>query len=161
MSTKENVEVVESSSDNTTLKDKLIHLMKQFFSFLLVSGVGWVMDFTIFLILTNVFGLWVMISNMISAIPAITYVFLMSNKKIFKNENSKLDIKWKYVIYFVYQIIVLVTVSAIGQVLYDWFITLFTWSLIVNNLKLIVKILITPITMCLNFIVMKNLVERL
>ena len=89
MSTKENVEVVESSSDNTTLKDKLIHLMKQFFSFLLVSGVGWVMDFTIFLILTNVFGLWVMISNMISAIPAITYVFLMSNKKIFKNENSK------------------------------------------------------------------------
>lgn len=159
----EEVEVVNEmpAVQDVTLKEKFVHLIKQFFSFLLVSGVGWLMDFAIFFLLTKFLGLIVIVANIISSIPAITYVFLMSNKKIFKNNNSKLSLKAKYVIYFVYQIILLLCVSALGQLLYNVFEPLITIEFILNNLKMFVKILITPITMVLNFVIMKYLIEKL
>ena len=102
-----------------------------------------------------------MISNMISAIPALTYVFAMSSKRIFKNENSKVSLKFKYIIYFVYQIILVTTVSFIAGFLYDYVIGIITINILIKYMKLIVKIIITPITMLLNFIIMKNLIEKI
>ena len=143
------------------MKEKIKKLIKQGLSFILVSGIGWIFDFTTYLILTNIFDLKVMISNMISAIPALTYVFAMSSKRIFKNENSKVSLKFKYIIYFVYQIILVTTVSFIAGFLYDYVIGIITINILIKYMKLIVKIIITPITMLLNFIIMKNLIEKI
>ena len=143
------------------MKEKIKKLIKQGLSFILVSGIGWIFDFTTYLILTNIFDLNVMISNMISAIPALTYVFAMSSKRIFKNENSKVSLKFKYIIYFVYQIILVTTVSFIAGFLYDYVIGIITINILIKYMKLIVKIIITPITMLLNFIIMKNLIEKI
>ena len=52
-------------------------------------------------------------------------------------------------------------VSLLGEFLYDKLIGFVTIPVLVNNLKIVIKILITPITMTLNFIVMKNLIEKL
>lgn len=143
------------------MKEKLVKLSKQALSFILVSGIGWIFDFTTYLILTNIFNMNVTISNMISAIPALTYVFAMSSKKIFKNDNSKLTLRTKYIIYFVYQIILVSTVSFIAGIMYDYFLKSITISLIIKYLKVFIKILITPVTMLLNFVIMKNLIEKL
>ena len=142
-------------------KIKVKRIIKQFLSFLLVSGVGWLIDFTIYFILTKFIGLKVIYANILSSIPAITYVFLMSNKKIFKNTESKLSIKIKYLIYFGYQLILLFCISALGEFLYSKLLNIVAIPIILNNLKIVIKILITPITMTLNFIVLKNIIEKL
>lgn len=143
------------------MKEKLVKLVKQGISFILVSGIGWIFDFSTYLILTGVFNLNVMISNMISAIPALSYVFSMSTKKIFEKSNSKLSLKTKYFIYFIYQIILVTTVSFIANIIYKYFINIITLPLIIKYLKIFIKLVITPITMILNFIIMKNLTEKL
>jgi hypothetical protein len=112
-------------------------------------------------VLTNVADFKVAFANILSSIPAITYVFLMSNKKIFKNVNSKLSIKVKYLIYFGYQLILLFSISLLGEFLYSQLIDIIKMPILLNNLKIVIKILITPITMTINFTVMKNLVEKL
>ncbi len=143
--------------------NKIQAIVKQFLSFFVVSGIGWCLDFATYVICTSFFNLQVSISNMISAIPAITWVFIISNKKIFKNQASHLDIKYKYIIYFSYQLILVTLVSSFGEMLYSELkvINFINNSFLINYLKIIVKILITPITMILNFIVMKNLIEKI
>ena len=126
-----------------------------------MSGIGWILDFSTYCIITNITPINVMFANMISAIPATTYVFIMSNKKIFKDNNHKISLKTKYLIYFGYQIILVSLVSILGELLYNLFINKVTIKLVLKYLKILVKILITPITMTLNFIVMKCLIEKL
>lgn len=136
-------------------------IINQFLSFMLVSGIGWMIDFSIYSLLTYFLGIKVLFANILSSIPAITYVFLMSNKKIFKNNNTKFSLKIKYIIYFIYQFFLILVVSILGEYLYSKLINYNLITNIYNNLKIIIKITITPITMILNFIAMKNLVEKL
>lgn len=147
----------------STKYNKFHFILKQFLSFFIVSGIGWCLDFTTYIICTSIFSMPVSTANMISAVPAITWVFIISNKKIFKNEQSKLDIKYKYIIYFLYQLVLVTIVSYFGEWLYAILesIEFINNSFIINYLKIIVKIIITPITMILNFIVMKNLIEKI
>ncbi len=143
------------------MNQKLNILIKQIISFVLVSGIGWLLDFSTYFLLTHFLKFRVMYANMLSAIPALTYVFILSNKKIFKNDNSKLSIKTKYFIYFIYQLILVSSISLFGEFLYKLLINKIDIKIILNNLKIIIKIFITPITMILNFIIMKNLIEKL
>ncbi len=136
-------------------------IFHQFILFVLVSGVGWLMDFSIYTVLSYLTDLKVIVINIISSIPAITYVFLLSNKKIFKNEHSRLSLKTKYLLYFAYQLVLLLCISAFGELLYGIFIDVITVPFLLEHLKIVIKILITPITMTVNFIVMKNLIEKL
>lgn len=137
---------------------KLKLLLIQFLKFLFVSGTGWIIDFGLYLMLTGIFGLQILYSNILSSIPAITFVFIISTKKIFVENKDGFSIKKKYLIYFVYQMILILLVSLLGQFLY---------TIAIKNginfslLKIIIKIMITPVTMVLNFFVIKYLAERL
>lgn len=144
-----------------TKKEKIKKILKQFISFLMISGVGWLIDFTIYFLLTHFADLKVIFANILSSIPAITYVFLMSNKNIFKNKESKIGLKTKYLIYFGYQLILLLCISSLGEFLYSKLVNIVAGSILLNYLKMFIKVLITPITMTMNFIVMKNLIEKL
>lgn len=103
-------------------------------------------------------SLQILYSNILSSIPAITFVFIVSTKRIFKENKDGFSIKQKYLIYFVYQMVLILLVSLLGQFLY---------TIIINNginfsfLKIIIKIIITPVTMILNFFVIKYLAEKL
>ena len=143
------------------MNDSIKKILKQAFSFFIVSGIGWIFDFTTYCVLTKLLNFNVAISNMISAIPAVTYVFLMSSKNIFKNKKSKLKMSHKYCIYFIYQIILVSLISLFAEVMYIKLIDLINIKFIYDNFKIVVKIFITPITMLLNFIIMKNLIEKL
>lgn len=138
-------------------------LLKQGFSFLIVSGTGWLMDLSIFTILTSCLSLNVLYGNMISGIPALTFVFMVSTRKIFSSRLGQLSLKQKYLVYFIYQMILMFTVSCLGQFLYDILIGMeyMKQQWILQHLKFIIKIIITPITMTVNFCVMKFLSERI
>lgn len=142
---------------------KIKRILKQFINFILISGTGWIIDFIVFYFLANKLNFHVGCSNLLSAIPAVTFVFMLSTNKIFANNNSRLTIKTKYFIYFIYQLILVSCVSILGQYLYDLFSSslLITGTLIAINLKVFAKLCITPITIFINFVVMKFLLEKL
>ena len=142
-------------------REKCKRILVQFLQFLAVSGVGWIIDFSVYSLLAYLTEIKVILANIISSIPAITYVFFISNKKIFEKSNSKLSLKVKYLIYFSYQIVLLLCVSSLGELIHAALSEVVVHDFLVKNLKLVVKILITPITMTINFIVMKKLIEKM
>ena len=139
----------------------LRQLLNQIVRFLLVSGTGWLVDFTIYIVLTLRFNFDVMPANILAAIPAITFVFIVSTRQIFIKKKSIRTLKVKYLIYFIYQMIFLVIISALGQFLYSLVILHIEQTFVLEHAKLIVKIFITGITVTVNFIFMKVLVEKL
>ncbi|NRV15039.1 putative flippase GtrA [Clostridium beijerinckii] len=91
----------------------------QMSKFLGISGTGWLIDFLIYLLLTIKLNLDVGYSNFISGIPALTFVFLVSTRKIFEYKSDGHSLKMKYSIYFLYQMILIVIISLFGKVLYS------------------------------------------
>ena len=136
---------------------KLKLLIIQFIKFLFVSGTGWIIDFGLYSIFTGILGLQILYSNILSSIPAITFVFIVSTKKIFKENKNGFSTKKKYLIYFIYQMILVFLISLLGQFLYEIAIRN---EINFNSLKIIIKIMVTPITMILNFFVIKHLAEK-
>lgn len=139
---------------------KLIY--RQIIKFLLVSGTGWLIDFGLYSILASIFGLNVLISNLISTIPAFTFVFFISARHIFKTNVRLFSVKQKYIFYFSYQILLVIIISFFGQWSYNFLLPALTNNGINPVMsKFIIKILITPITILVNFTVMKLLTEKL
>lgn len=136
-------------------------ILKQFINFLFLSGIGWLIDFTLYLLFSNIFNLKIIHSNILSSIPAVTFVFFVSTRKIFSKNNSRISLKEKYLIYFLYQLILIVLISLLAQYLYLLSLKNISMNVELKLLKIIIKILITPITMLINFIVMKFLIEKL
>ncbi|MFI3173009.1 MAG: hypothetical protein R3Y58_11685 [Eubacteriales bacterium] len=144
-----------------TIIDKLRAFHKSL-RFIALSGAGWLIDMTVYSFMTYVIGFNVAYGNFISAIPAITLVFCVSTKKIFNTNKSGLSLKTKYLIYFAYQMVLVSLVSMFGQLLYNIIAASFLGEItfIATWLKLICKIIITPITMITNYFVMKVLSEK-
>ncbi len=137
----------------------MLKLLKQAIRFVGVSGIGWLLDFIVYTLL----GIWFPhpeINNMISSMVGVTFVFIFSTKKIFHND-SKLSLKWKYVIYVVYQLILIFLISKLLGLVNGWILQYVTWGLILRFSTIVAKIVVTPITMVVNFFVMKGLVEKL
>lgn len=137
------------------MKELLIKGLK----FIGFSGIGWLIDTTIYMILTSIFKLNIDISNIFSSLVGVTFVFIMSTRKIFVSK-SKINIKIKYLIYIIYQVILIITVSKL-MLLLKSVITPLNIELINKYINIIVKIIITPFTMVINFIVMKLLIEKI
>ena len=142
------------------LKTKKI--LRQAISFLLISGTGFILDFTVFFILTYYLGVGVSHANMISSVPAVTYVFFTSIKKTFDVKNEGLPIWGKYLLYFGYQILLVTLVSTLAQLLYNTcYPNVLQCPIVLQYFKLITNFIITPITMTFNFFVMKLLSEKI
>lgn len=128
------------------------NLLFQALRFFGLSGIGWILDFCTFVLLGFVSENLV-INNMISSCVGVTFVFCTATRHIFKNSNY---LYLKYVVYLLYQVLLIYTISkllnAINLVMLQHFSSAF--------LPVAAKIIITPITMILNFIVMKGIVER-
>ena len=141
---------------------KIKRLFFQFIRFIGLSGLGWCIDFSLYLVFILVFQWPVFISNCLSAVPAVTLVFTVSTLKIFQKTSGKLSVYSKYVIYLVYQMVLLLIVSSLGQ----WLSAVIALKaegvkIIVNLSKVIAKVIITPVTMVMNFGVMKLLTEKI
>lgn len=139
------------------------NVLKQILKFVFFSGSGFLIDFGVYYYLTSYLAFPVMYANMVSAIPAITWVFVLSTRKVFlRSKNSKVPIVFKYCFYLLYQLILLSIVSYFAQFLYD---NLHAYvigiPIIYQYFQLVCKCMITPVTIVCNFLVMKNIIERL
>jgi len=136
-------------------------LFQQGWKFTLTSGVGWLIDFGVYTCLAVYVDVPVPVANMISSLPAITFVFCFATCKIFANKSGRIGLKSKYFIYLFYQAVLITMVSIFAGWLYVFCVEIMNRITEVTCLKILVKCLITPITMCCNFVFMKIIVERL
>lgn len=132
-------------------------LLKQALKFIGVSGIGWIIDFIIYNIFLSLFKINVDIANMISSLCGVTFVFIVSTRKIFINNNN---IKIKYIIYIAYQIVLILTASHIMLLIKEYLFN-YNINLINKYINIIVKLIITPFTMLINFVVTKYLIEKI
>jgi len=128
-----------------------------------VSGIGWLIDFSIYFALTTWLDFSVIPANFISTAPAILWVFWFSSRHIFAAKKTGLKLYQKYLIYFAYQMLLVAGISFFAGYLHTRFMAsgLTQYELLHANIKMLIKIAITPITMTMNFIVMKSLLEKL
>lgn len=135
---------------------KILHQAVRFVG---LSGIGWIIDISIYTILC-LFINSVFTNNIISSCIATTFVFILSSKTIFGN-NSKVPLMLKYVIYLIYQLILIICISKLLSIINTGILEFVSINIIRRFSNIISKILITPITMFLNFIVMKLLIEKI
>ena len=134
------------------------NILKKLCAFLLFSGIGWIIDFGLYVFLTKALSFPVAGANYLSSIPAITFVFFVSTRKTFQCRPDGLSKGKKYVIYVVYQLLLVTAVSFLAQ----WLDPLYGAILpqFKELSKLLAKITITPITMLCNFFVLRLIAEK-
>jgi putative flippase GtrA len=137
----------------------LKRLLGQAVRFIGLSGIGWILDFSTYIVLSRICENLVL-DNFISSWVGVTFVFIFATRKIFEN-NSRIDLKWKYLIYIVYQVLLIFLVSKLLGLIDSFIVSNISLAVVTRFSAIIAKILVTPITMILNFFVMKGLIEKL
>lgn len=146
---------------------KLWALFIQALKFFGISGIGWLIDFTIYNILhfvSNRAGIVTTVyvfdvCNIISSLCGVTFVFFVSIRKTFNVNLKRLTLWQKYLLYICYQIFMILGASLLvnfaGNAFSgcsEPFVVKFAW--------VFAKICVTPITMICNFFFMKFLSEK-
>lgn len=134
-------------------------LFLQAVKFIGVSGLGWILDFCTYTVL-GLFSQDLSVNNIISSWVGVTFVFLYGTKEVFQN-NSKIPLKLKYIIYLLYQCVLIFFISKLLNTINAVIVEKAMIDLILRYSSIISKILVTPITMVLNFFVMKGVVEKI
>lgn len=134
-------------------------LLQQAIRFVGLSGIGWILDFCTYTVL-GCFSGNLVVNNVISSWVGVTFVFLFATRKVFQN-NSRISLKWKYVIYLLYQCVLIFLVSLLLQKVDAAITKWVTIELVQSYSAILAKIIITPITMTLNFFVMKGVIEKI
>lgn len=133
-------------------------LLLQAIKFIGLSGIGWILDFCIYMGLGFVSSK-LFINNIISSWVGVTFVFVFSTRKIFQNK-SGISLKCKYMIYILYQCVLILLISKLLNIINITILNYIASDIVVRFSFVIAKIFVTPITMVLNFLVMKCVMER-
>ncbi len=131
----------------------------QVLQFIGISGIGWVLDFITYVIL-GFFNENHSFNNFISSWVGVTFVFFFATRRVFEN-NSHISIWIKYAIYIIYQFVLIYFISKmLGNI--DEIILFYAAGGFISKFSgILAKIIVTPITMFLNFFVLKGVIERL
>ena len=129
--------------------------MKLFLGFLLVSGVGWILDLLSYTTLTQAFDVSPAFANFASSMVGVTYVWLIALNRVFKRGGHG-----KYIflpIYWTYQ-----AVSILG---YSMLISIVVVKLVdfgidqVLPVAVLAKLMVTPVNLLTNFLFMTVLTK--
>ena len=134
-------------------------LLKQAVKFIGLSGIGWIIDFSTYSGLCLLYNN-IVVNNIISSWIGVTFVFIFATRKIFKN-NSNISLRIKYIVYLCYQMILIFAISKLLGYVNNYIISNITMEMVVSLSSIISKIVVTPITMIMNFIVMKSIIEKI
>lgn len=134
-------------------------LISQAIKFVGLSGIGWLLDMLAYTLL-GMCSKQLFLNNLVSSFLGVSFVFFTSTKLIFQN-NSSLALRYKYLIYLLYQVVLIAFVSKLLVIVDANLTGLVAESALSSVQYIMAKIAVTPITMILNFIVMKNLIVRL
>ena len=134
-------------------------LLKQIIGFIGFSGIGWIFDFTTYTILA-LLSVNLFFCNVLGAVVGVTFVFIFSTRYIFQN-TEKIPLWVKYFIYVIYQIILVYLISKLLVFINSSILTYLSFAHIKEFAAILSKIIVTPVTMVLNFIILKNVIEKI
>lgn len=134
-------------------------LLRQAVRFVGLSGVGWLLDFTAYTLLSLRFENVVLI-NIFTSLLGASFVFLFSTRFVFR-DNHRIPLWIKYAVYIVYQLLLIFLISRLLGAVNAFLLAHFTLPLIQRFAAVLSKIIVTPITMTVNFFVMKFVIEKL
>lgn len=135
------------------------NLFNQAIRFVGLSGIGWLMDFAVYTALSYVTGN-PFLSNICSSVVGASFVFVFSTRFVFQN-NSRIPLVVKYCIYIAYQAVLIYFASWLLGEINAFILTYISWTIITNMSAVVSKIVVTPVTMVLNFFVMKGVIEKI
>ena len=134
-------------------------LLRQAVRFLGLSGIGWLMDFTLYTLL-SLHHANLVLNNVFSSLLGASFVFLFSTRVVFR-DSHRIPLWIKYTIYILYQLILIFLISRLLGAVNAFLLGHFTQPLIRRYAALLSKIIVTPVTMTVNFFVMKGVIEKL
>ncbi|HEV7252628.1 MAG TPA: GtrA family protein [Mesorhizobium sp.] len=125
-----------------------------------VSGLGWLLDLSLFMTLSFLTDLGPLVTNLISAGVAVTFVFLISARYVFMYEGQYLASK--LLAYVAFNIVAILAASAaIG--LMAQALTSLSAPYLASPERLsgiAAKLLVTPVTLLANFLFSRLLLEK-
>jgi putative flippase GtrA len=116
--------------------------MQLFFKYSVISLLGLVIDFFVYLTLLRV-DIGVFVSSFLGSLAAVTFVFFVTNLHVFRNSSSSIK---KYTIWLIYQIFNTLFFAFVVKLLF-----LYGFNAIFS------KIITVPFSFSLNFMVSKLL----
>ncbi len=139
--------------------EKAPSLLKQAVKFVGLSGVGWLLDLTVYTILSLRMDDLALV-NTLSSLVGASFVFMFSTRFVFR-DNHKIPLGWKYFIYICFQLLLIFLISRLLAWIDALIVQRCAVALIVRFAALISKIIVTPVTMTINFFAMKGVIEKL
>lgn len=129
-----------------------LHPMRVFLHFGALSGLGWLLDFGVFAILSEIFAVPGFVANFLSSYAGVTFVYFVSLKMIFKRNNMGRNIF--LIAYWGFQFLSILFYSQVLEMVA-------AALLAVPFHQLGAKIIITPLNLISNFLFMKLLVRSM
>lgn len=130
-------------------------LLTSFVRFGGLSGLGWLVDFTLLLLLVHFAGMPAFTANLISATAAGTLVFLASGRYVFSGTSHRRAVR--IAVYIAYTLLVILAASAAVKYCAQVVLHLAAGDPRITATKAaaIAKIVVTPLNFILNFFVAK------
>lgn len=132
--------------------------MRVFLGFALISGIGWLLDFTSYVIFSQVFGWDPFYANFASSMVGVTYVWFFSLKRLFKLEGG--GGLGFLVVYWIFQAL---SISAYSKMV-SFTVATGVMPQLPHYLPppaVVAKIFFTPFNLVTNFLFMKFLTQRM
>lgn len=134
-------------------------LLNQALRFIGLSGIGWLLDFGVYTLLSFV-SENLAVNNMLSSLVGASFVFVFSTRFVFRDSHN-IPLVFKYAIYVLYQLVLIYLISHLLAWVNSVILALFTMKLIHALSAVLSKMIVTPITMAVNFFAMKFVIEKL
>ena len=142
-----------------TQKSSFKNLLNQAIRFIGLSGIGWILDFCVFTLLSLRIENLALV-NMLSSLVGASFVFIFSTRFVFMDSHT-IPLIYKYLVYVLYQLLLIYLISRLLAFVNSVILMLFAAKLITSLSAVISKVLVTPITMAINFFAMKFVIEKL
>jgi putative flippase GtrA len=129
--------------------------VKEFVLFVLISGVGWLLDLITFSFTTQAFDIPTSLANFLSSLLGVTYVWMIALRRVFNKPNfgfsRYLFIYWTYQLFSIFIYSILISIAVDTELVHTSDIILHTPS------EITAKLLLTAPNLLTNFIFMKFL----
>lgn len=137
----------------------LRQLLRQAIRFVGLSGIGWLMDFAVYTLLSLRMENLALV-NVFSSLVGASFVFVFSTRFVFR-DSHRIPLWLKYAIYIVYQLLLIFLISKLLAWIAAGIVRYAPWELLRRLAAILSKIIVTPITMTINFFAMKTVIEKL
>ncbi|QYY80339.1 GtrA family protein [Pseudomonas sp. B21-041] len=131
--------------------------MKLFLGFLLVSGVGWILDLLSYTTLTQAFDVSPAFANFASSMVGVTYVWLIALNRVFKQGGHG-----KYIflpIYWTYQAVSILGYSMLISIVVVKLVDFGIDQVLPLPAAVLAKLMVTPVNLLTNFLFMTVLTK--